>query len=143
MDDSIKPLFHELRNLGYEPRTFQTAMRHCPGTGLSFDYEITDGSRKGQNVVLGFVIPANAGVWPEATPHWIHISPIDSVLEQQVLANRGNSSGSVERYQDVDGREWMAISAPVKDFWDKIDTPDGKNAAAYIQQHIRRIWAAR
>ena len=37
----------------------------------------------------------------------------------------------------------MAISAPVKDFWDQIEDPDGKNMATYIERHVRRIWGAR
>ena len=37
----------------------------------------------------------------------------------------------------------MAISAPPNDFWDQVDTPNGKNMEAYLNRHIRRIWSAR
>ena len=143
VDANARLLFDELTRLGYHPQAFQTSMRHCAGDGVKFEYDIADGSRKGDKILLGLVVPIEAGMWPEATPHWIHICPPDSVLEEQVLANRGDASGSVERYHDDEGREWMAISAPVKDFWDKIDSPNGKNAETYIERHIRRIWNAR
>ena len=79
-------------------------------------------------MLLGLVIPDVVGAWPEVTPHWIHIYPPDSVLEEQVQANRGGGQhGCVERYEDEDGVEWMAISAPVRDFWDQIDDPNGKS----------------
>ena len=95
-------------------------------------------------MLLGLVIPDAAGAWPEGTPHWVHISPPDSVLEEQVQAIRGNGHrGCVERYEDEDGVGWLAISAPVTDFWDQIDTPNGKTVKTYLERHIRRIWAAR
>ena len=143
MLENVRLLSEELKSLGYTPHPFATPMQHCAGEGVKFEYQIADGSRTGETVLLGLVIPDSAGTWPEATPHWIHISPPDSVLEEQVKAHRGNSQGCVERYDDQEGVKWMAISAPVKDFWDKIDTPNGKNVETYIQRHIRRIWAAR
>ena len=144
MLDNVRLLSEELKHLGYAPRQFSTPMRHCPGEGIKFEYQITDGSRTGETVLLGLVIPDAAGTWPEGTPHWVHISPPDSVLEEQVQAVRGNGHcGCVERYEDADGVSWSAISAPVTDFWDQIDTPNGKTAKTYLERHIRRIWAAR
>ena len=62
----------------------------------------------------------------------------------EVQANRGGGQhGCVERYEDEDGVEWMAISAPVRDFWDQIDDPNGKSVKTYLERHIRRIWEAR
>ena len=134
----------ELERLGYTPQPFSTSMRHCRGEGVKFEYQIKDGSRIGETVLLGLIIPDVVGAWPEVTPHWIHISPPDSVLEEQVQANRGGGQhGCVERYEDEDGVEWMAISAPVRDFWDQIDDPNGKSVKTYLERHIRRIWEAR
>ena len=133
----------ELGLLGYTPQPFYTAMRHCPGEGVKFEYRIKDGSRTGETVLLGVVIPDGVGAWPEVTPHWIHISPPDSVLAEQVQANRDGQHGCVEWYNDADGIEWIAISAPVTDFWDQIDDPNGKSVETYLERHIRRIWAAR
>ena len=144
MPENWQLLYDELKCLGYTPQRFSTSMRHCPGNGIKFEYLIVDGSRTGETVLLGLVIPDIVGAWPEGTPHWIHISPPDSVLEEQVQANRSDGQhGCVERYEDEEGVEWMAISAPVKDFWDQIDEPNGKNAKTYLDRHIRRIWAAR
>ncbi len=136
-------LSDELERLGYIPQPFTTSMKHCPGEGVKFEYQIKDGSRTGETVLLGLVIPDVAGAWPEVTPHWIHISPPDSVLEEQVQANRDGQPGCVERYEDQEDTEWMAISAPVTDFWDQIDDPNGKSVKTYLERHIRRIWEAR
>ena len=143
MSENGRLLSDELDRLGYKPQPFSTPMRHCPGEGVKFEYRIKDGSRIGETVLLGLVIPDAAGAWPEIAPHWVHISPPDRVLEEQVQAHRGDGQGSVERYKDEEDVEWMAISAPVTDFWDQIDTPNGKNAKTYLERHIRRIWAVR
>lgn len=143
MSKSARLLAEELRSLGYEPEIFVSTMHHCVGEGVKFEYQIEDGSRSGEKVLIGLVVPEPRGTWPEATPHWILISPVDIVLEEQVQANRGGQQGSVERYVDEEDVEWMAISAPVKDFWDKIEPPDSKSVKTYIKRHIRRIWDAR
>ena len=143
MTDNVQLLSEELKRLGYAPERFDSPIPDCLGEGIKFAYRIADGSRTGETVVLGLVIPDSAGAWPEATPHWIHICPPDGVLEEQVQAHRGDSQGSVKRYKDKEGVDWMAISAPVKDFWDQIDEANGKNAKTYLDRHIRRIWGAR
>ena len=143
MSENTRLLAEELRNLDYEPESFISTMHHCRGEGVKFEYTIKDGSRSGEKVLIGLVVPESRGTWPEATPHWILISPVDTVLEEQVQANRGGQHGCVERYVDEDDVEWMAISAPVKDFWDKIEPPDSKNVKTYIERHIQRIWDAR
>ena len=138
MIENVRLLSQELEVLGYRTQRFDCSIPESRGEGIKFEYEIADGSRTGDTVLLGLVIPEAAGAWPEVTPHWVHISPPDSVLEEQVKAK-----GTAKRYSDDRGVEWMAISAPVKDFWDKIDMPNGKNAETYIKRHIRRIWDAR
>ena len=143
MIDNLQLISEELEGLGYTPERFNSPIPECPGEGIKFEYQIVDGSRDGESVILGIVIPESAGAWPEVTPHWLHISPPDSVLAEQVQAHRGNTQGSVKQYKDQEGIEWMAISAPVKDFWDHIDEPNGKNVKTYIERHIRRIWGAR
>ena len=143
MSENGRLLSDELKRLGYTPQQFYTSMRHCSGEGIKFEYRIADGSRAGETVLLGLVIPDSAGAWPEVTPHWIHISPPDRILEEQVQAKRGDGQGCVERYEDQEGVKWMAISAPVTDFWDQIDEPNGKSVETYLKRHIRRIWAAR
>ena len=138
MSENARLLAEELIDLAYEPENFVSKMQHCQGEGVKFEYPIEDGSQSGEKVLIGLVVPESRGTWPEATPHWILISPVDTVLEEQVKAK-----GSVERYEDEDGVKWMAISAPVKDFWDKIEPPDSKSVKTYIERHIRRIWDAR
>lgn len=143
MTDNVQLMSEELRSLNYEPESFVCPLAECSGKGIKFQYRIVDGSRTGETVMLGLVIPVEAGAWPEVTPHWVHICPPDTVLEEQVQAHRGNGRGTVRRYLDQEGVEWMAISAPVKDFWDQIEDPNGKNMATYLELHVRRVWGAR
>ena len=143
MNDNAQLHSDELCRLDYEPEPFECQLDVCSGKGVKFRYRIVDGSRARETVMLGLVIPEQTGTWPETTPHWLHICPPDNVLAEQVMANRGNQKGVVHRYEDQEGAEWMAISAPVKYFWDQIEDPDGKNMATYIERHIRRIWGAR
>lgn len=139
MADNAQRLFEELANLGYQPQYFECPLKASTGRGVKFCYAIPDGSRTGEMVTIGLVIPDEVGDWPEIAPHWVHIFPLDSVIEEQVKGQ----NGSVKHYSDQDGTDWMAISAPVSDFWDQIDDPNGKNAKTYIDHHLRRIWGAR
>ena len=144
MSENTELMFKELADLGYKPERFTSSMQHCQGEGVKFEYAIKDGSRAGEKVLIGLVVPDPRGRWPEVAPHWILVSPIDTVLEEQVKANRENGQhGSVERYTDENGVEWMAISAPADDFWDQIEHPDSKSVKTYLERHMRRIWMAR
>ena len=90
---------------------------------------------------LAVALHENEGEWPEVAPHWLYVSPPDSVLAEQVKGSR--QRGVVRDYKYENGERWMAISAPPQDFWDQIDTRDGKNMEAYLDRHIRRIWRVR
>ena len=143
MSENTELMFKELEYLDYKPERFSSSMRHCQGEGVKFEYVIKDGSRSGEKVMIGLVVSDSRGTWPEVAPHWILVSPIDTVLEEQVKANRNGQQGSAERYTDKNGVEWMAISAPVADFWDQIEPPDSKSIRTYLERHMRRIWGAR
>ena len=71
MQENVRLLSDELEGLGYTPQRFATTMQHCRGEGIKFEYRIADGSRTGETVLLGLVIPDSVGAWPEGTPHWI------------------------------------------------------------------------
>ena len=131
----------ELVELGYRPDPFTAPEQQGAADGVRFEYRIEDGSRTGDTVTLAFAVHENEGEWSEVAPHWLYISPPDTVLAEQVRG--AQSPGAVETYQLADSHEWMAISAPPSDFWDRIDTPDGKDTKAYLDRHIRRIWSAR
>ncbi|MCY4300973.1 MAG: hypothetical protein OXC68_04440 [Aestuariivita sp.] len=57
------------------------------------------------------------------------------------MIKESRSLGAVQTFQYADGLDWMAISAPPSDFWDQIDTPNGKNMETYLNRHIRKIWS--
>lgn len=66
--------------------------------------------------------------YPEYPPHWIHVSPpIDDGM-----------GGAVHRYQDEEGRDWIALSRPPTDLWDLLPT---KSMYAFMNEHVRRFWA--
>ena len=131
----------ELVGLGYRPSQFTVPQQQGGADGVRFEYRIEDGSRAGEIVALAVAVHENEGEWPEVAPHWLYLSPPDNVLAELVKGSR--APGAVESYQCADGHDWMAISAPPSDFWDRIDAPNGKNMKAYLDRHIRRIWSAR
>lgn len=139
MSKSSERIAAELDKLGYRTKPFTAPPEQGGGDGVSFTYRIEDGSRAGESVTFAVAMHENEGEWPEVAPHWIYIAPPDSVLEEIV---RGNN-GAVAGYTCTDGLDWMAISFPPSDFWDRIDTPDGKNMQVYLDKHIRRIWRMR
>ena len=131
----------ELIGLGYRTGSFRAPQEQGGADGVQFEYPIKDGSRDGDTVTLAVAVHENEGQWPEMAPHWVYLSPPDDVLAEQVKGSQ--SPGAVATYEFANGQTWMAISAPPRDFWDQIDTPDGKNMRIYLDRHIRRIWSAR
>ena len=131
----------ELTDLCYKPVSFTAPQQQGGALGVQFEYRIMDGSRVGESVILAVSLGDNEGNWPEVAPHWLYISPPDTVLAEQIKG--AQSPGAVEVYQLDDGRSWMAISAPPNDFWDQITTPNGKSMKTYLNDHVRRIWKVR
>ena len=121
MSNSIEQIKIELESLGHETSLFDSPQ----GKAVSFDYTVETGPYKGKQVRLGISFQGSEP-YPEYPPHWIHVSPpIDD--------GRG---GVVEKY-DVNGREWLAMSRPPGEIWDQLPT---KHMAAYLNEHLRRIW---
>ena len=141
MSKNSERMAAELVELRYRPGPFSAPRQQGGAAGVRFEYRIEDGSRTGDIVTLAVAVHEKEGEWPEVAPHWLYVSPPDVVLAEQVKGSR--SPGAIQTYQCADGYDWMAISAPPSDFWDQIDTSDGKNMTAYLDRHVRRIWSAR
>ena len=92
---------------------------------VSFGYEIEAGSRRGEQVMVGVSFQEEG--YPEYPPHWVHVTP--PVYD--------GKHGVVQKYHDSNGREWLAMSRPPGDLWDRLPT---KHMATYISEHLRRIW---
>ena len=141
MSSNAERMTADLAGLGYEPRPFTAPQDQGGAAGVQFEYPIENGSRAGETVTLAVALHENEGQWPEVAPHWVYVSPPDGVLAEQVMGSA--SPGVVAHYDGENGETWMAVSAPPSDFWDAIDTLDGKNMRTYLERHIRRIWEAR
>ncbi len=141
MSKNSERMAAELVELRHRLGPFTAPNQQGGADGVCFEYRIEDGSRTGDTVTLAVAVHENEGEWPEVAPHWVYISPPDTVLAEQVKG--GQPPGAVETWQCAEGHDWMAISAPPSDFWDRIDTPNGKNMQTYLDRHIRRIWSAR
>ena len=141
MSNNSERIAAELAELRYDTSPFVAPEQQGGAAGVRFPYQIEDGSRAGETVTLALAMHQNEGEWPEVAPHWLYLSPPDPVLEELVKGSR--SPGAIQAFQCADGLDWMAISAPPSDFWDQIDTPNGKNMETYLDRHIRRIWSAR
>lgn len=121
-NDSIQRIRGELAGLGYEPVVFESPQ----GMAVGFDYTIPIGSHVGTRVSIAVSMMWDC-LYPEYPPHWLHVSPpIDD--------GRG---GARTRYTDPQGREWLAMSRPPSDFWDRLPT---KHMQGYIRDHLPRIW---
>ena len=121
MSNTIDRVQSELGFLGYQTSVFDTQQ----GTVVSFKYTIEAGSHKGTPVIVGVSFQEEG--YPEYPPHWIHVTPpIDD-----------GKGGVVENYSDEQGRQWIAMSRPPADVWDKLPT---KHMSGYIKEHLRRIW---
>lgn len=141
MSTNSERMTAELVELGYRSGPFTAPKEQGGADGVRFEYPIEDGSRDGDTVTLAVAVHENEGQWPEVAPHWVYLSPPDDVLAELVKGSQ--PPGAVANYECESGESWMAISAPPSDFWDRIDTSDGKNMKTYLDRHIRRIWSVR
>lgn len=141
MSRNSEQMAAELAALDYQSAPFRAPQDQGGADGVRFEYRIQDGSRAGETATLGLALHPNEGEWPEVAPHWVYLSPPDEVLAELVRGSQ--QRGVVNDYEGEDGRAWMAISAPPKDFWDRIEPPDTKGMKTYLTRHIRRIWRAR
>lgn len=141
MSTNSERMTAELVALGYRSGPFTAPNEQGGADGVRFEYLIEDGSRDGDTVTLAVAVHENEGQWPEIAPHWVYLSPPDDVLAELVKGSQ--PPGVVANYECESGESWMAISAPPSDFWDRIDTSDGKNMKTYLDRHIRRIWSVR
>ena len=141
MSRNAERMTAELEALCYRTSHFKSPKEQGAAIGVQFEYRILDGSRGGQTVFLAVSVGDNEGEWPEVAPHWLYISPPDDVLAE--LVRGSENPGAIGSYVLDDGRRWMAISAPPSDFWDQIDTPNGKSMKTYLDRHVRRIWKMR
>ena len=116
----IERVQRELGEMGYV-----TAVRDsAQGETVVFPYTIESGAHEHQEVQVGLSFQETG--YPEYPPHWIHVSP-------PINDNKG---GAVSAYTDSEGREWLAMSRPPGDIWDRLPT---KTMHAYIQEHLRRV----
>lgn len=121
---SVSRVKAELEGLGYATSVFDSPF----GSVVSFPYTVETGSRRGETIKMGVSFQGREP-YPEYPPHWIHICytpPIDD--------GRG---GLIQLYSDAQGCNWVAMSRPPGDIWDKLPT---KHMKVYIDEHLRRVW---
>lgn len=122
MSNNIERIQAELKSLGYETSTSDSPS----GRVVSFCYTVESGRYEKKELRIGISFQGDE-LYPEYPPHWIHVTPpIDD--------SRG---GVVERYSDPCGREWVAMSRPPGDKWDRLQT---KHMQHYISEHLRAFW---
>ena len=120
MSNSVDRVQGELESLGFRTQQFDSPQ----GRVVSFSYTIETGSHKGTQIEVGISFQEEG--YPEYPPHWIHVSP----------PIHDGQAGVVQEYESQ-GQVWIAMSRPPGDFWDTLPT---KHMAAYIGEHLRRIW---
>ena len=121
MPDAITQIQAELDSLGYI-----TSIIDGPhGKMVSFGYTIEAGSHRGEHVTLG--VSFQEAEYPEYPPHWVHVNP-------PINDGRG---GSVQSYESSDGMQWLAMSRPPGEMWDRLRT---KHMSLFLSEHLRKIW---
>ena len=131
MGTDVDAVISELKALGYSPFTMEEP-QEARGV-IFFDYLISDGKYRGETVLLG--ISFRTPGYPEYPPHWIHVSPAHH-------DGRGGV-GSQYRCKVRNGEEYefMSLSRPPKDFWDKLPTKN-KNINNYLNMHLDRFFSS-
>ena len=124
MGTAVDTVINELKDLEYSPFVIETPV----GITVFFEYSLPNGKYSGETVLLGISFQEQG--YPEYPPHWVHFSP--------PYNNGLGSSDRKYRRKDEKGieREFIALSRPPSDIWDKLPT---KNMQSYLDLHIYRI----
>ena len=71
----------ELVGLHFRPGPFTALQEQGGADGVSFEYRIEDGSRRGGTLTLAVSVHENDGVRPEVAPQWVYSSPDDVLVD--------------------------------------------------------------
>ena len=69
------------RRLAFSTGPFTALQEQGGADGVSFEYRIEDGSRRGDTLTLAVSVHENEGVRPEVAPHWVYSSPDDFLVD--------------------------------------------------------------
>ena len=116
----------ELVDLGYRPDVVDADTVAGQQRVVTFDCTVPVGRFRGQRLRVGISTQCEAVGYPETPPHWIFISP--PITDTQDGANHGLCT--------FDGRDWVALSRPPGEFWDKAAN---KGMHAYLE-HLSKVW---
>ena len=124
MPSGLEKIKSELEGLGYNPFYIDTPQ----GKAVVIDYCVKSGKYRRTQCLIGVSFQEEG--YPEYPPHWIHISPPYS----------DQKGGTTQAYTHTDNKgekkEWLALSRPPQDFWDKLPT---KHIKYYLDYHISRF----
>jgi hypothetical protein len=116
-----------LGQLGYEAQTLPGLADH-----IFFNYPVEVGSRAGQTVRLGFVVPQD---FPNIPPAGPHVSPhIQSIHPS---SDKPHPAGGVHQspdFQRLAGGDWQYWSRPFQDWAQR------KRTVTTYMGHIWRLW---
>ena len=116
-----------LKHLGYEAHTLEGMPDH-----IFFNYPVEIGSRSGQTVRLGLIVPQD---FPNIPPGGPHVSP--QVLPIHPGSDKPHPAGGVHQspeFQRLAGGDWEYWSRPFQG-WGQ----HKRTVAAYMA-HIWRLW---
>jgi len=123
IDERIKK---ELEHLGYDTDVAEGDTVGGRQRVVTFEYPVRTGRFKGKTYTVGISTQCEAVGYPEVPPHWIFVSP--PILDTRDGSNHGlNTFG---------GKQWVALSRPPEEFWDRVRE---KGMKAYME-HLARVW---
>ena len=118
---------NELKELGYHPEFIEGDTAGGRQKIVVFSYQIPVGRFRGETRNIGVSTQCEAMGYPETPPHWIFVNP--PLRETRDGGNHGINS--------IDGRDWIALSRPPGQFWDRVQH---KGMKAYLE-HLSKVWA--
>ncbi|MGA8907876.1 MAG: hypothetical protein WB524_09675 [Acidobacteriaceae bacterium] len=116
-----------LRGIGYEAQAFSDKPDH-----VLFNYRVETGSRFGQTVRLGFIVPQD---FPNIPPGGPHVSPHIQAIHPS--NDKPHPAGGVHQspdFQRLAGGDWQYWSRPFQEWGQR------KRTVTTYMGHIWRLW---
>ncbi|MBL8644449.1 MAG: hypothetical protein JNK21_11000, partial [Rhodospirillaceae bacterium] len=115
-----------LKQLGYNPTSLPGRSDH-----VMFDYTVESGTKAGQRVTLGFIVPTDFSMTPPSGPH---VSPRIHPTRAESGPHPTHGVHQSDEFQRGTGKDWQYWSRPFPDW------ANSKRTVAAYMSHIWKLW---
>ncbi len=126
MRTGVAAFVEGLKQLGYNPTSLPGKPDH-----VMFEYTVESGTKAGQRVTLGLIVPSDFSMTPPSGPH---VSPRIHPIKTESGPHPTHGVHLSDEFQRGTGKDWQYWSRPFPGW------ANGKKTVAAYMSHIWQLW---